>query len=88
MHVRPPKGHQSSAEWLVLLLAGRRELAAAAKVSIDTVARFERGDELKERTIEALQRALEAAGIEFMDGNGGGPGVRLSGKPKRETRKK
>ena len=57
---------------------GVRELAAAAKVSIDTVARFERGDELKERTIEALQRVLEAAGIEFIDGNGGGPGVRLS----------
>ena len=67
---------------------GVRELAAAAKVSIDTVARFERGDELKERTIEALQRVLEAAGIEFVDGNGGGPGVRLSLKSKRETRKK
>jgi transcriptional regulator with XRE-family HTH domain len=67
---------------------GVRELAAAAKVSIDTVARFERGDELKERTVEAMQRALEAAGIEFMDGNGGGPGVRLSGKLKRQTRKK
>src|ERR1700750_3329004 len=37
---------------------GVRELAAAAKVSTDTVARFERGDELKERTIEELQRAL------------------------------
>jgi transcriptional regulator with XRE-family HTH domain len=56
---------------------GVRELAAAAKVSIDTVARFERGDELKERTIEALQRALEAAGVEFT--NGGKPGVRLTG---------
>jgi transcriptional regulator with XRE-family HTH domain len=66
---------------------GVRELAAAAKVSIDTIARFERGDELKERTIEALQRALEAAGIEFINGNGGGPGVRLSGKPKRERKK-
>ena|ERR1700692_1894791 len=55
---------------------GVRELAAAAKVSIDTVARFERGDELKERTIEALQRALEAAGVEFT--NGGKPGVRLT----------
>ena len=41
---------------------GVRELAAAAKVSTDTVARFERGEELKERTIDALQRALEAAG--------------------------
>ena len=31
---------------------GVRELAAAAKVSIDTVARFERGEELKERTMD------------------------------------
>ena len=55
---------------------GVRELASAAKVSIDTVARFERGDELKERTVEALLRSLEAAGIEFT--NGGQPGVRLT----------
>jgi transcriptional regulator with XRE-family HTH domain len=55
---------------------GVRELAAAAKVSVDTVARFERGDDLKERTVEALQRALEAAGVEFT--NGDGPGVRLT----------
>ena len=56
---------------------GVRELASAAKVSTDTVARFERGEELKERTLEALQRALEQAGIEFLEENGGGPGVRL-----------
>ena len=55
---------------------GIRDLAAAAKVSMDTVARFERGEELKERTIEALQRALEAAGVEFT--NGERPGVRLN----------
>jgi transcriptional regulator with XRE-family HTH domain len=55
---------------------GVRDLAAAAKVSIDTVARFERGDQLKERTIDALQRALEAAGVEFT--NGDQPGVRLA----------
>jgi transcriptional regulator with XRE-family HTH domain len=55
---------------------GVRELAAAAKVSTDTVARFERGEELKERTIDALQRALEAAGIEFT--NGAQPGVRVT----------
>ena len=64
---------------------GVRELAAAAKVSIDTIARFERGDELKERTIEAIHRALEAQGIDFIDDNGGGPGVRLK---KRQTRKR
>src|SRR5260370_9762956 len=55
---------------------GVRELAAAAKLSIDTVARFERGDELKERTIEALNQTLEPAGVEFT--NGHRPGVRLT----------
>jgi transcriptional regulator with XRE-family HTH domain len=55
---------------------GVRELAAAAKVSTDTVARFERGEELKERTLEAIRRALENAGVEFT--NGERPGVRLS----------
>src|SRR6516165_5346000 len=54
---------------------GVRELAEAAKVSTDTVARFERGDELKERTSDALQRALEAAGSELT--NGDQLGVRL-----------
>jgi transcriptional regulator with XRE-family HTH domain len=55
---------------------GIRDLAAAAKVSLDTVARFERGDDLKERTVDALQHALETAGVEFT--NGDQPGVRLS----------
>jgi transcriptional regulator with XRE-family HTH domain len=64
---------------------GVRDLAAAAKVSIDTVVRFERGDDLKDRTVEAIQRALEAGGIEFIDENGGGPGVRVR---KRQSRKK
>jgi transcriptional regulator with XRE-family HTH domain len=56
---------------------GVRELAAAAKVSVDTVARFERGEELKERTIDAIQRTLETAGVQFIDEDSGGPGVRL-----------
>jgi transcriptional regulator with XRE-family HTH domain len=54
---------------------GIRDLARAAKVSVDTVVRFERGEDLKERTVEALQRAFEAAGLEFM--NGDRPGLRL-----------
>jgi len=56
---------------------GVRELAAAAKVSVDTVARFERGDELKERTVDALHGVFIHAGIEFIEENGNGPGVRL-----------
>jgi transcriptional regulator with XRE-family HTH domain len=65
---------------------GVRDLASAAKVSIDTVARFERGDELKERTIDAIRGALEAAGVEFIDENGGGPGVRLRKRTLRRTK--
>jgi transcriptional regulator with XRE-family HTH domain len=65
---------------------GVRELAAAAKVSVDTVARFERGEDLKERTVDALQRALEAGGTMFIDENGGGPGVRLRKRPPRKPK--
>jgi transcriptional regulator with XRE-family HTH domain len=54
---------------------GVRELAAAAKVSPDTVARLERGEQLRERTVDAIRTALEAAGVEFT--NGDQPGVRL-----------
>lgn len=54
---------------------GVRELAQAAKVSPDTIARFERGEELRERTIDAVRVALEAGGVEFT--NGHAPGVRL-----------
>ncbi len=56
---------------------GVRELAQAAKVSPDTVARLERGEGLRERTADAVQRALEEAGVQFIPENGGGPGVRL-----------
>jgi hypothetical protein len=33
----------------------------------------------------ALRRALEAAGVEFIDENGGGPGVRLKKSSKKRT---
>ena len=56
---------------------GVRELASAAKVSPDTVARLERGESLAPRTLDAIRTALESAGIEFIEANGGGPGVRL-----------
>jgi transcriptional regulator with XRE-family HTH domain len=56
---------------------GVRDLAAAAKVSGDTVNRIERGDELKPRTVADIRAALEEAGVEFIAENGGGAGVRL-----------
>ena len=35
----------------------------------------------------AVRRALEAAGVEFIDENGGGPGVRLHKRSKEKSRK-
>lgn len=57
---------------------GIRELAAEAKVSPNTISRLERGEDLKPATIAAIRTALEAAGVEFIEENGGGKGVRLT----------
>lgn len=56
---------------------GVRDLAKEAGVSPDTIARLERGEELKATTIEAIRSALEAAGVEFIPENGGRAGARL-----------
>jgi transcriptional regulator with XRE-family HTH domain len=56
---------------------GVRDLACAAEVSPPTVRRFERGESLRVVTVEMIERALENAGVIFIDANGGGPGVRL-----------
>lgn len=54
-----------------------RDLADRAQVSTNTISRLEAGEELKPRTVEAIQRALEEAGVIFVAENGEGPGVRL-----------
>ena len=54
------------------------ELEAASKVARKTISDFE-GEVTTPRgkTLEILKTALEAAGVEFIPANGGGPGVRL-----------
>ena len=54
-----------------------RELAQIAEVAPNTVTRIEGGLPANTATLRAIQRALEGAGIEFIDENGCGPGVRL-----------
>ena len=54
---------------------GMRDLARMANVSMDTVIRLERGESMKQTTIERLRITLATAGIEFDDGDA--PGVRL-----------
>ncbi|TAZ83482.1 transcriptional regulator [Rhizobium ruizarguesonis] len=59
---------------------GVKQLADAAAVSTNTIVRFERGEDLKPRTIAAIRTVLEEAGVVFLDGNysgSGGPGIRL-----------
>ncbi len=60
---------------------GNRDLAAAAVVSPDTIARFKRGEAIKPRTLGAIRSALESAGVVFVPAGpyqgDDGPGIRL-----------
>lgn len=61
-----------------LLGMTQAELAHQAKLSLATLNNIER-EAVAPRTssLDAIQSALEAAGIEFIPENGGGAGVRL-----------
>jgi transcriptional regulator with XRE-family HTH domain len=63
-----------------LLAWSQEQLAAAAHVSIPTIKRLEAQEGPlggRNDTGAKICSALEAAGIDFIDENGGGPGVRL-----------
>jgi transcriptional regulator with XRE-family HTH domain len=56
------------------------DLARETALSVATIRRAELADDETSMTAAndlAVRRALEAAGVEFIDENGGGPGVRL-----------
>ena len=57
------------------------DLAQQSAIGVTTIRRAELADGETSMTAAndmAIRRALEAAGVEFIDENGGGPGVRLS----------
>ena len=61
-----------------LVRMNQDDLAKAAEVATKTIAQFETEARTPyPRTLQALRMALEDAGVEFMDRNGGGAGVRL-----------
>jgi hypothetical protein len=56
------------------------DLARQSRLGVNTIRRAEVADEgisLTAANELALRSALETAGVEFIDENGGGPGVRL-----------
>ena len=59
------------------LRLGIRELAQLADVSPTTVTKIEADQPTNRNSIRAVQAALETSGIEFIQENGVGVGVRL-----------
>lgn len=63
-------------------------LAKAAGLGISTVVDFERERRrVSDKAVAAMRRALEAAGIIFIDTNGEGSGVRLTKEAETRLRK-
>ena len=63
-----------------LLRWSAEDLARQSLLCVATIRRAELTEDETSMTAAndlAVRRALEAAGVEFIDGNGGGPGVRL-----------
>ena len=69
-----------------LLGWSQSKLAARAGLSLPTVKRVEAdlGPRVSEEARNKLRRALESGGVEFIDENGGGPGVRLKSDSRRK----
>jgi len=63
-------------------------LADRAGVGIMTIHQFEKdGSKPRRATLDVVRRAFEKAGVEFIDENGGGPGVRLRKPTKQRPQK-
>ena len=71
-----------------LLRWSAEDLATESALGITTIRRAELAEVETSMTVAndlAVRRALEAAGVEFIDENGGGPGVRHKGKISRSA---
>jgi len=80
---RPLTGAQIRAARAMLKWRAK-DLAAQSAVGVATIRRAELADGKTSMTTAndlSVRRALETAGVEFIDQNGGGPGVRLSDPP-------
>src|SRR5271170_6525673 len=81
-HLRHPRPGMITSEQCraarALLNWSQGDLANDAGVGIVTVRQLEADVHVPRRaTLAVIRRAFETAGVEFIDENGGGPGVRL-----------
>jgi DNA-binding transcriptional regulator YiaG len=61
-----------------LLEMTQSQLAELAKLGLSTVVDFEKGRrQVSDAAVESIQNALQRAGVDLIEENGGGPGVRL-----------
>jgi transcriptional regulator with XRE-family HTH domain len=62
-----------------------RDLAEASNLHRNTITNIETGRYAGDQaTLTAIADVLKRAGIEFIDENGGGPGVRLRKRPQKK----
>lgn len=54
-----------------------QDLAREASVGVNTVNRFEAGQDARVSSMEKMRATMEAAGVQFIPENGGGAGVRM-----------
>jgi ribosome-binding protein aMBF1 (putative translation factor) len=74
-----------------LLRWSAEDLARESTLGVTTIRRAELTEGQTSMTTAndlAVRRALEAAGVEFIDDNGGGPGVRLRQRQRSKATKK
>ena len=87
MTVKPLVSQQIRAA-RALLRWRAQDLARASAVGIATIRRAELAARETSMTVPndlAVRRALESAGVEFIDEDGGGPGVRLRKRHQKKT---
>lgn len=61
-----------------LLGWSQQDLATRAGVGVVTIRQLEAGHQPRRATLSVVRSAFESSGIEFIDENGGGAGVRLA----------
>jgi ribosome-binding protein aMBF1 (putative translation factor) len=71
-----------------LLRWSAEDLAREASLGLATIKRAESAESETSMTAAndlAVRRAIESAGVELIDENGGGPGVRLRKRPQKKS---